>query len=122
MFATKTKPAHNLLELVPRRFPKYDVDSEGIVTIRVPRFKYAWMATRFVPKWKNPDILTRLDSFGSFVWQQIDGVRTVADIADALNARFGEEINPVYERLSTFIHQLLRRGFITLSDAQGMKC
>lgn len=121
MFAKKTKAAHNLLELVPRRLCEYDVDSEGIVTVRVPRFKYQWMATRFVPKWKNPNILTRLDVIGSHVWLNLDGVRTVAEIAEVSAERFGEDIHPLHGRLSAFIHSLLRRGFISLHDADGTR-
>jgi hypothetical protein len=119
MFAKKSKPEHNLLELVPRRLREYDVDSEGLVTVCVPRFKHQWMATRFVPKWKNPNILTRLDAIGSHVWLNIDGVRTVAEIAEVSAERFGEDIHPLHGRLSAFMHSLLRRGFIALYDVDG---
>lgn len=119
MFAKKTKEAHNLLELVPRRLREYDVDDDGIVTVRVPRFKYQWMATRFVPRWKNPNILTRLDAVGSHVWLSIDGERTVAAIAELADERFGEAMHPLHDRLSVFLHSLLHRGFISLHTADG---
>ncbi|MCZ7558277.1 MAG: PqqD family protein [Bacteroidia bacterium] len=119
MFAKKAKVTHNLLELVPRRLRDYDVDDEGIVTVRVPRFKYQWMATRFLPKWKNPNILTRLDAIGSQVWLNIDGQRTVAAIAALADERFGEAMHPLHDRLSVFLHSLLRRGFISLHKPDG---
>ena len=47
-----------------------------------------------------------LDENGSFVWKEIDGMRTVADIGALVEAHFGEAAHPTYERLSQFFHIL----------------
>lgn len=119
MFGKKKQPALNLLELVPERLRAFEVDDEGIVTVNTPRFKQEWMRRHLVPRWKNPSILTRLDAVGSHVWMHIDGTRNVADIAAACVDRFGDDIQPVYERLPLFIRAMRDRGFIALRRTDG---
>lgn len=55
-----------------------------------------------------------LDRFGSFVWLLIDGNRTILEIAKIIKLYFGEEIEPLYERLSKFFYILEELKFITL--------
>jgi hypothetical protein len=119
MFGKKKKPALNLLELVPERLRDFEVDDEGIVTVNTPRFKQEWMRRHFVPRWKNPSIRTRLDAVGSHIWLSIDGTRNVADVAAVCVDRFGDDIQPVYDRLPVFIRAMRDRGFITLRSVDG---
>ena len=119
MFGTKKKPALNLLELVPKHARAYDVADDGTVTVRVPRFKYDWMSRHLLPRRRNPHIHTRLDAYGSFVWLRIDGVRTVAEIGEELDAHFGEDVRPVYDRLGLFVRAMRDRTFIVLHHADG---
>lgn len=53
-----------------------------------------------------------LEPFGSFIWQQIDGKRSVYGIGQLLHEAFGEEAEPLYERLSVYMKQLERNGLI----------
>lgn len=117
MFTKKDTPI-NLLELVPRRQCEYDIDEDGRVTVKIPRFKHNWMKN-LVPSWKSPYIRTKLDEVGSFVWKQCDGKTAVHDIGERMLEEFGEEIEPVYERLKVFFKQLGQRGYVTLHHADG---
>lgn len=119
MFFNSKKPQLNLLELVPRRVQEFDVDDEGMVTVRVKRFKYDWMAVAFLPKRKSAYIHTKLDAFGSHVWLACDGNSNVHTISESLLQAFGEEIEPVHDRLKLFIQQLTHRGFIVMQHADG---
>ena len=109
----------NFLELTPHRRCEFDVDAEQIVTVRIPRFRKAWMLHFFVPRRKSPYIHTTLDRVGSFVWMQCDGARTVEDIADRMREEFGEDIEPVYERLKLFFRQLGGREHLSLTLPDG---
>ncbi|MBE6772304.1 MAG: PqqD family protein [Ruminococcaceae bacterium] len=53
-----------------------------------------------------------LDELGSFVWQKIDGKKSVADIALEVDKFFGENSHPLYERLTVFFNILENYKFI----------
>ncbi len=56
--------------------------------------------------------VTELDEKSAAVWQLIDGKRSVYEIADGLKNRYGEDCEPLYERLALFLKTLSRSGFI----------
>lgn len=51
-----------------------------------------------------------MDEFGSFVFQQIDGRKTVRQIGETLEAQYGDRVKPLYERLSLFIEMLEKKS------------
>lgn len=119
MFGKKEQEQLNLLTLIPQRRRDYDIDEQGIVTVHMPRFESAWMRKYLVPKRRNPFVHTRLDAVGSFVWQQCDGVTSVAGIAERMREHFGEDAEPVHDRLALFIRVLFRRTWISLHHEDG---
>ncbi len=56
----------------------------------------------------------RLDDVGSFSWRQFDGERSCRDVCHALREEFGEAIEPVEERLGTFLRMLLQQRLVRL--------
>ncbi len=65
---------------------------------------------------KKPRIsYIHLDELGSFVWLQIDGERSLADIGIPVKERFGEKAEPLYEKLSKYFEILKSYGFIELN-------
>jgi hypothetical protein len=106
----------NMLTLVPERLFGHDSADDGIVTVDMPRFHVAWMQRLLVPRRRHPFIRIKLDRFGSDAWLLIDGARTVGDIADELDRRFGAEVQPVHDRLGTFMQLLERRGFVRFTN------
>jgi hypothetical protein len=112
----KIKKTDNYLELVPMKSDRYTwtENKDGIVRIIVPRDKPLDKIVRAF--FKTPtNMKIDLDSYGSAVWKEIDGKRNVGEIGDLMKKEFGESIEPLYERLSTFINQLRNNRFITLS-------
>ena len=53
-----------------------------------------------------------LDAMGSFIFQRIDGQRTVGDIALLVKAEFGQKAEPLYDRLVKYMQILRNNGFI----------
>lgn len=59
----------------------------------------------------------RLDKYGSYVWEYINGVNSVSDIANNLYLKFGDLSEPLYYRLVKFMQILKREKFIVLEKS-----
>lgn len=57
-----------------------------------------------------------LDNFGSLVWKQIDGKKTIYQIGQAVHEEFGEKAEPLYERLSKYITTLQENRFVVYQN------
>ncbi|KAA8675213.1 PqqD family peptide modification chaperone [Clostridium sp. HV4-5-A1G] len=85
---------------------KYEVDKEGIVTIfekqdhRIQKF-FRKLEFR-IPEYKK----ITMDKYGSYVFLQIDGTRTVKDIGKNLEVKYGDKVYPLYERLLLFLNHI----------------
>ncbi len=62
----------------------------------------------FRPKYSQ----IHLDKFGSFVWQTMDGVMNITDIGKLVEAEFGDDAHPLYERLARYFQILDSYHFI----------
>jgi len=89
----------------------------GCVELIIPR---DGLLDRFVRLFYiTPGVMRiHLDDLGSFVWQAMDGSRTIKEIGDMLEAEFGEKAAPLYERLFMFLLVLKKNRFITLDRSQ----
>ncbi len=110
----QTPAADNLLDYAPQPVVPWETDDDGLIALKCPRVVHRYLQKILLPRLKRPYMLIHLDAFGSSVWRQMDGIKTVAEIGCQLRAEFGEAVEPVYERLGLFIHLLLRRKYITL--------
>ena len=119
MFRKKNSEQINLLELIPERLFSHSVSDEEGVIVDMPRFHVPWMQKYLVPATKNPFIKIKLDAFGSHVWNLCDGNKNIGEISESLTGQFGDEVQPVHERLATFFRQLKDRGFVRLRKADG---
>ena len=103
----------NYLDKIPVRPAHigFSADDKGIVTLEIEN-KGAMnrIAQKLFRKPKTSYI--HLDENGSFVWQQIDGEKSISAIAPAVEERFGEAAHPLYERLAKFFQILESYGFI----------
>lgn len=84
----------------------YKIDDNGIVTIlekqdhKIQKF---FRKLRFkIPLYKE----ITFDEISSEVFTQIDGIKTVKEIGEYLEVKFGEKVNPLYERLLTFLNHI----------------
>ncbi|WP_024620245.1 PqqD family protein [Metaclostridioides mangenotii] len=85
---------------------EYEVDEKNIVTI-IKRQEH-WVQ-RFFRKlrFKIPEITyIKLDSYSSFIFLNIDGNRTVKEIGEIMDEKYGEEAKPLYERLLLFLNHI----------------
>ncbi len=112
----KKKPVtpENYLERIPVRNPdiRWECDEDSRITLAIEN-KGAWnrMAQFFL---KKPKIsYVHLDENGSFVWPLIDGETDLTALGEAVEARFGAEAHPLYERLVKYFQILESYDFIT---------
>ncbi len=111
----------NILDMIPGRVHEWveeKVEGEGEVgevrvRVKVPRFK-SGVGKRFC-KWlkKSPTYDVKLDRYGSEAWKLCDGINDVGTIAESLLEKFGEDVEPVYERVAQLISIMEINGLIT---------
>ena len=112
------KQRTNFLDTVPERAAKHEwtEDEAGKITVHmVHDGAYDRLAQRFFhrPRVSRID----LDEQGGFVWCQIDGHRTVEEIAALVKERFGENAEPLYERLVQYLRILRNNGLVVFRKA-----
>lgn len=58
----------------------------------------------------------KLEGLGSFIWQQIDGKRSIYDIGMLVADKYADKAEPLYERLSQYMMTLDNLGFIKFKE------
>ena len=108
----------NLLDLIPQRNVDYQAGDDDMVTLMAPRFRSRLLPGFIKARLKRKKFMVALDKIGSFVWLRCDGTRTAGQIADAMADRFGEEAEPVAERLGIFFSQLEKLKYIRFTNIE----
>lgn len=63
---------------------------------------------------KKPKVTkVHLDKMGNFIWPLIDGEKSIYDIASYVKEEFGDEAEPLYERLTQYMKTLESYGFVS---------
>lgn len=98
----KKKSEQNYLDLVPAHNPANSfVEEDGIVKLIVTRRGlYDRMAQKFFHAPASTDIA--LDIYGSYIWTLINGKRTVYGISQHIKEHFGNDAEPLLDRLVKF--------------------
>ncbi len=85
---------------------EYEVSADQIVTILLKQDhkiqKFVRKLKFRIPEYKK----TSLDEYGSYVFLLIDGKRTVKEIGENLEAKYGDKAHPLYERLLLFLNHI----------------
>jgi mannose-6-phosphate isomerase class I len=85
---------------------EYEVDKDNIVTVlekQEHKVQNFFRKLKFkIPEYKK----TSLDEYGSCIFLLIDGKKTVKDIGESLEVKFGEKVHPLYERLLLFLNHI----------------
>lgn len=107
------KKSKNFLDFVPAISQKNTWDlNDGKVTISMKHTGFYNMLAQKV--FHTPEISRiDLDEYGSFIWQQIDGKNSVGDIAIILKEKFGDDAEPLYDRIVMYMQILYNNKFIT---------
>ena len=112
--AKKQVVDENYLERKPVRNGSisWKQDDENKVTLEIENTGFFnTIAQKF---FKKPKIsYVHLDKTGSFVWPLIDGKKSISELAADVDAEFGEEAHPLYERLAQFFRVLDSYKFIS---------
>ena len=113
------KKQENFLNYIPVISEKnsWDADAGGRVTIHmVHRGCDAWIAEKLFhrPRVSHID----LDELGIFIFRPIDGTRTVGQIAELVKAEFGQQAEPLYDRLVKYMQILRNNGFIRFAGKE----
>ncbi len=96
----------NLLDLIPVRNIKWEKKEDGLITLFKPKFEHAFLKTYVLPRLKKPYFKIKLDHVGSFTWELCDGSLRVKEVAKKLKDEFGEDVEPLYDRLAFFLQSL----------------
>ncbi|MDO4623680.1 MAG: PqqD family protein [Eubacteriales bacterium] len=107
------KKKENYLDYIPRHNQLYEtqVNAQGNIEIRMEnKGLFNWIAQKLFKRPRYSNIA--LDEFGSFVWRQMDGQRSIYEIGTAVKTEFGEKAEPLYERLSRFVKILHENHYV----------
>ena len=102
----------NYVNRIPRiNNKKWEVMEDGIVEVTIENTGfYNTIAQKLFKKPRYSFI--KLDKYGSYVWQQIDGKKSIYQIGQILKEKHKGASNQLYERLSAFFGILERNGYI----------
>ena len=107
------KQQENFLDYVPKHNSlfEYRDNKAGNIEVKVHNNGiFNKIAQVFAKRPKYSFI--ELDEFGSFIWRQMDGEKTIYEIGIAVKEHFGEKAEPLYERLCEFIKILHKNHFV----------
>lgn len=106
------KKEENFLDYIPRHNVLYPYEEKGghVEVLVENKGFFNKIAQTLFKKPRHSRI--ELDEFGSFVWKQMDGEKSVYEIGKAVSARFGKKAEPLYERLSRFVKVLHDNHFV----------
>lgn len=105
----------NLLDRIPEFAGNVRLAEAENGLSRLDVFHNGW-ADKIAQRVFNKTAVTHisLDRFGSFVCCLIDGKRSIYDIGIYVKEEFGEEAEPLYERLTVYFRTLQNNGLIKL--------
>lgn len=108
------KKQKNSMDFVPIKNSafKYYTNDKNLIVVEVIRngvFDKIAQKVFKVPKKSNIE----LDELGSFIWNLIDGKRTIYDISVLVKEQFKDKCEPLYERLVKYFVILNDNKFIT---------
>lgn len=102
----------NLLTMRPQKLRDWERTDQGRIVVLKPKFGNHALGRWLMSRLRNPNYRIKLDEFGSLVWEMCDGETTVKEIGETMRARFGDRVEPVYDRLAIFFRQLERSRLI----------
>ena len=89
----------------------WDTNDKGEVIVEMENTGFT---NRIAQKFFNKPEVSKitLEGMGSFIFNCIDGHRSVYEIGDMVRVKFGDEAEPLYERLSVYMKHLENVNFI----------
>jgi len=111
------KKRENFLDYIPKRNALYEWEfnqNKHVEVLVKNRGLFNRVAQLLFRRPKVSRI--ELDDMGGFIWQQLDGKRTIYEIGADVKEQFGKKAEPLYERLCEYIRILHNNGFIVYEN------
>ena len=110
------------LAAIPAPLPgiRTTVTAEGLVRISYPAVLRPWLRRLLPSSFTTPARTLELDAMGTFVWNLMDGLASVADIARGVELRFACLPAEAEQSVALFVRQLGQRGIIGLRQPPPM--
>lgn len=112
----KRRKDYNYLDLVPTIRTDLnwkEKDSGAVVIIRENRGITFRIAHRLYGTPRETKIT--LDEYGNFIWHLIDGKNSVYAIALKVKDKYGEKVEPLFERICKYFKILEDNKFVVMS-------
>jgi hypothetical protein len=109
-------PDINYLDLTPYPLITHQIEENALVTLLIPRYTSKFWARFYKPPANRQYMRLNLDHFGSAAWGLIDRHRKVGEICSELLLQFGDQIQPVEQRVTKFLSQLYVNKYITFRE------
>jgi hypothetical protein len=116
MFTEDQSKEINFTDLTPVRKFEHEIDSKGLAHILVPKYTDPILGRFLQPRLRDKYIKADLDEIGTALWLFIDGKIKVHDLVWKMKDKFGEQIDPAYERVTLFLQQLHKNKFIYFKE------
>lgn len=111
----------NFLELTPFRKVDFETLENSLIRLKIPRFKSQFAQKYLIPKRQSKFIYANLDEYGSACMEFIDGNRNVYEISNLMLEKFGDTIEPVFERVSGYLGKMYKTGFLDFKEFEKFK-
>ncbi len=108
----------NLLVLVPIQDIGWEKNEKGLVSLLKPKIQIPFLAKHLLHRMKRPYYKIKLDEIGSHFWEHCNGRNSIEEIAALQKQKFGNDIEPIYERLGKFLQVLEKNKFITIKQTE----
>ena len=114
------KKADNFLDYIPKHNSLYEYRTNGNGQVEIKMVNKGLFNRIAQIFFKRPKVSwIELPGMGTYIWNQIDGKRNVYEIGQLLKNEYGQEAEPLYERLCTYIKSLHNSCFIVYVNLQS---
>lgn len=105
--------SENYLERCPMRADhiKWSADEDGKVSLQIENRGVFNKIAQIILK-KPKVSYVHLEEMGSFIWPLLDGQKTILELGEGVEKKFGESAKPLYERLVKYFQILESYGFV----------
>jgi hypothetical protein len=88
------------------------------VVVLQPRFQAGFLSRFLQPRLKESKKFLRvpLEERGSYLWNLMDGHKTVGELTEAFHGEFRDENDQVPQRVATFLYQMVDNKLIEFSN------
>ncbi len=118
MIGSKKQQSGNYLDMVPvyHENCKFEISEQKEVTIFVEnKGIFNKIAQMFFKRPRVSQI--HLDAMGNFIWPLIDGQKSIYELAELVKQEFGENAEPLYQRIAQYFKTLESYGFICMKES-----